>query len=170
MTKELGPQFSPERLKPALEFIESYWRKLEKFSPHDDGTLVGLPRPYFVPSIDVGAGHQFEEMYYWDSYFTAQGFLGTDREHLIKGLVDNLLAMQDRFGIIRKPGRMYDTAPPQPRFLTSFIMQVYQIDRNKRWLEHAMNLAKEEYRSVWMGTTHPNWRQVYSGLSRLYDM
>jgi alpha,alpha-trehalase len=170
MSKQTGPQFTPERLKPALEFIESYWRKLEKFSPHDDGTLVGLPRPYFVPSIDVGAGHQFEEMYYWDTYFTAQGFLGTDREHLIKGLVDNLLAMQDRFGIIPNSGRMYHTAHSQPPFLTSFIMQVYEIDRNKRWLEHAMNLAKEEYRSVWMGTTHPNWRQVYSGLSRLYDM
>jgi alpha,alpha-trehalase len=170
MTNELGPQFAAERLKRALEFIEGYWRKLEKYSPHDDGTLVGLPKPYFVPSLDTGSGHQFEEMYYWDSYFTAQGFLGTDREHLIKGLVDNLLNLQERFGIIPNSGRTYHTAHSQPPFLTSFIMLVYRIEKNKRWLEQAMNIAKEEYRSVWMGTTHPNWRQVYSGLSRLYDI
>jgi len=169
-TTQLGPQFTPERLKPCLEFIDNYWSKLEKFSPHDDGTLVGLPRPYFVPSLDNGTGHQFEEMYYWDSYFTAQGFLGTSREHLIKGLVEDLMNMQTRFGIIPNSGRTYHTAHSQPPFLSSFIMQVYQIEKNKRWLEQSMSVAKDEYRLVWMGTTHPNWRQVFNGLSRLYDI
>jgi alpha,alpha-trehalase len=169
-TTQLGPQFTPERLKPGLEFIDSYWNKLEKFSPHDDGTLVGLPRPYFVPSLDNGTGHQFEEIYYWDSYFTAQGLLGTEREHLIKGLVEDLMNLQKRFGIIPNSGRTYHTAHSQPPFLSSFIMQVYQIEKNKRWLEQAMSVAKDEYRSVWMGVTHPNWRQVFNGLSRLYDV
>src|SRR5580700_7220556 len=97
---QLGPQFSPQRLKPALEYIDAYWKKLERFRPHDDGTLVGLPNPYFVPSFDTGKGHQFEEIYYWDSYFQAQGLLGTEREYLIKGIVEDLLALQQRFGII----------------------------------------------------------------------
>lgn len=170
MNSKIGPQFTPERLKPALVFIESYWKKLEKYSPHDDGTLVGLPRPYFVPSVNTGAGHQFEEMYYWDSYFTAQGFLGTDREHLIRGLVDNLIALQQRFRIIPNSGRTYHTAHSQPPFLSSFIMMVYQIEKNKRWLDQAISTAKDEYRYVWMGSTHPNWRQVFNGLSRLYDI
>jgi len=170
MDAKVGPQFTPERLRPALTFIEGYWKKLEKFNPHDDGTLVGLPRPYFVPSINTGSGHQFEEMYYWDSYFTAFGFLGTDREHLIRGLVENLMSMQKRFRIIPNSGRIYMASRSQPPFLSSFIMMVYQIERNKRWLEQAMSVAKEEYRYVWMGTTHPNWRQVFHGLSRQYDI
>jgi alpha,alpha-trehalase len=165
-----GLQFTPERLKPALTYIEGYWRRLEKFNPHDDGTLVGLPRPYFVPSVNTGAGHQFEEIYYWDSYFTAQGFLGTHREHLIEGLVDDLMTLHRRFRIIPNSGRMYHTGRSQPPFLTSFIMMVYRIERDKRWLQQAMSTAKDEYRTVWMGSTHPNWRQVFNGLSRYYDI
>jgi alpha,alpha-trehalase len=167
---QLGPQFSPQRLRPALEYIDAYWKKLERFSPHDDGTLVGLPHPYFVPSFDTGKGHQFDEIYYWDSYFQAQGLLGTEREYLIKGIVEDLLTLQQRFGIIPNSGRLYHTSRSQPPFLTSFIMLVYQIERNKRWLDQAMTVAKDEYRTVWMGATHPNWRQVFHGLSRWYDI
>jgi alpha,alpha-trehalase len=170
MNTELGPQFTPDKLKPPLQFIESYWKKLEKYRPHDDGTLIGLPRPYFVPSVSSGTGFQFEEIYYWDTYFIAQGFLGTDRQHLIKGLAEDLMALMQRFNIIPNAGRTYHTNRSQPPFLSSLIMQVYQIDRNKRWLDQAMTTAKEEYRSVWMGTSHPNWRQVFNGLSRNYEI
>jgi alpha,alpha-trehalase len=167
---ELGPSFTPKQLQPALQYIENYWKRLEKFNPHDDGTLVGLPRPYFIPSVGNDTGFQFEEMYYWDSYFIAQGFLGTPRENLIKGLVENLMALQHRFRIIPNSGRMYHTSRSQPPFLTRFIMMVYGLEKNKRWLQQAMSVAKDEYRTVWMGTAHPNWRQVFHGLSRFYDI
>jgi alpha,alpha-trehalase len=166
---ELGPQFTAERLKPALQFIDVYWKRLERFSPHDDGTLVGLPRPYFVPSVGNDTGFQFEEMYYWDTFFIAQGLFGTPREHLARGLAENLIALMNRFQIIPNSGRFYHTGHSHPPFLTTFILQVYHTDRNKRWLEQSMAVAKEEYRTVWMGTAHPNWRQVFHGLSRYYD-
>src|SRR5664279_2602855 len=167
---QLGPQFTPERLRPALEYIEGYWKKLEKFSPNDDGTLVGLPRPYFVPSLGNDTGFAYEEMYYWDTYFIAQGFLGTPREYLIRGLVEDLMSMMQRFNIIPNAGRMFHTGRSQPPFLTNMIMQVYRIEKSKRWLAQAMSVAKDEYRTVWMGTAQPNWRQVFSGLSRYYEV
>lgn len=167
---ELGPKFNVAEINPALEYIDRYWKKLERFSPHDDGTLVGLPRPYFVPSVDSGTGHHFEEIYYWDTYFIAQGLLGTHREHMVRGLCDDLLALMTRFHIIPNSNRTYHTAHSQAPFLTSMIMLVYQIERNKRWLDNAMSIAKEEYRTVWMGVGQPNWRQVFHGLSRFYDI
>lgn len=170
MTTKPESQFSPDRLKPALEFIEGYWRKLEKFNPHDDGTLVGLPRPYFIPSAANDTGFQFEEMYYWDSYFIAQGFIGSEREHLLRDVAENLMFMQQRFRIIPNAGRTYHTSRSQPPFLTTLIMQVFEYDRSKKWLAQAMSVAKDEYRTVWMGSSHPNWRQVFSGLSRYYDV
>jgi alpha,alpha-trehalase len=33
-----------------------------------------------------------------------------------------------------------------------------------------MDVAKEEYRTVWMGVAHPNWRDVFNGLSRYYQI
>lgn len=167
---QTGPTFSPERLRPALEYIDMYWKKLERFNPHDDGTLIGLPEPYFVPSARNDTGFAYEEMYYWDSYFIAQGLVGTAREYRVKGLADNLLTLMQRFSVIPNSARFYMTGRSQPPFLTSFIMDAYAIEGDKRWLEQAMTVAKNEYRTVWMGTMQPNWRQVFHGLSRFYDI
>jgi alpha,alpha-trehalase len=168
--QQLGPQFSAERLRPILGFIDGYWKKLERYRPHDDGTLVGLPRPYFVPSVDTGTGFAFEEMFYWDSYFIAQGLRGTSREHLIPGLVENLATMMQRFNVVPNSSRTFFTGRSQPPFLTSLVLQAYEFDHDKRWLSSMMSVAKEEYRTVWMGTAQPNWRQVFHGLSRNYDV
>lgn len=165
-----GPQFTKERLRPALEYIDQYWKKLERYNPHDDGTLIGLPQPYFVPSARNDTGFAYEEMYYWDSYFIAQGLIGTPREHRVKGLADNLITMMQRFSVIPNSGRFYMTGRSQPPFLSSFVMDAYHIEKDKRWLEKAMTVAKNEYRTVWMGTLQPNWRQVFHGLSRFYDV
>lgn len=169
-TQKTGPEFSPQRLKPALEHIEQYWHKLERFAPHDDGTLIGLPRPYFVPSSGKVGGFVFEEIYYWDTFFIAQGFYGTPRQNLAKGLAENLMSMMQRFHVIPNSGRLYHTSHSHPPFLSTFILQVFEIERNKRWLEQSMSIAKDEYRTVWMGVAQPNWRQVFHGLSRYYDI
>ncbi|HVQ43537.1 MAG TPA: trehalase family glycosidase [Candidatus Saccharimonadia bacterium] len=168
--EKLGPRFSKDRLQPALEYIDRYWKKLERYNPRDDGTLIGLPEPYFIPSARNDTGFAYEEMYYWDSYFIAQGLMGTPREYRVRGMVDNLLSLMQRFQVIPNSGRFYMTGRSQPPFLTSFIMEAYHIEKDKRWLEQAMSVAKHEYRTVWMGTTQPNWRQVFHGLSRFYDI
>ncbi|GAC1372229.1 MAG: hypothetical protein NVSMB39_6470 [Candidatus Saccharimonadales bacterium] len=165
-----GTEFTQERLRPALEYIDQYWKKLERYNPHDDGTLIGLPQPYFVPSARNDTGFAYEEMYYWDSYFIAQGLIDTPREHRVKGLADNLITLMQRFSVIPNSGRFYMTGRSQPPFLSSFIMDAYRIEKDKRWLEKAITVAKNEYRTVWMGTLQPNWRQVFHGLSRYYDV
>jgi alpha,alpha-trehalase len=38
------------------------------------------------------------------------------------------------------------------------------------WLKDAINTAKQEYQTVWMGVKKPNERQVHMGLSRYYDI
>lgn len=165
-----GPDFTQDRLRPALEYIDRYWRKLERYNPHDDGTLIGLPEPYYIPSARNDTGFAYEEMYYWDSYFIAQGLIGTPREHRVKGLADNLITLMKRFSVIPNSARFYMTGRSQPPFLSSFVMDAYRIDKDRRWLEQAISVAKNEYRTVWMGTTQPNWRQVFHGLSRFYDI
>jgi alpha,alpha-trehalase len=166
----LGPQFTPLQTAPAIGYIDSYWKRLERFHPKDEGTLVGVPRPYFVPSVTNDSGFAFEELYYWDTYFMARGIIGTSKEHLVKGMADNLISLMERYHVIPNAGRTYFTSRSQPPFLTSLIMEVYALEGDKRWMERAMDVAKDEYRTVWMGTTQPNWRQVFNGLSRYYDI
>jgi alpha,alpha-trehalase len=162
--------FDHGELEKAFQYIDAYWSKLERLHRHDEGTLIGLPKPYIVPSIRGSSGFAFEEMYYWDSYFIAQGLIGTRREHLAKDMLDNLLYLMQRFGVIPNASRFYLTGRSQPPILTSFIRQVYLGRPKKSWLIDAMFLAKDEYRRVWLGVDQPHNRKVFHGLSRYYDV
>lgn len=162
-------EFKPAEITKALAYINGYWKQLERFHPRDEGTLVGLPRPYVVPSRGSGEGFDFEELYYWDSFFMAQAFIGTSRHRLAFDMTEDLLYLMRRFKIIPNGGRTYLTSRSQPPLLTTMIWQLYSVSGNKKWLLQAMDVAKDEYRTVWMGTQQPNWRQVFNGLSRYYD-
>lgn len=170
MKKQELLQFSADELEPALRHIEGHWQHLEKFAPRDTDTLIGLPEPYVVPSSATdGGGFVFDEMYYWDSYFTAIGLLGTSRQTVAFGMLENLIFLIKRFGMVPNGGRFYLTSHSQTPFLSSYIMDLYSVNKNKKWLANRIRVAKKEYRNVWMGTKQPNWRQVFHGLSRYYD-
>ncbi len=158
-------------LVKAVGYIENYWSKLERHHNEDDGTLVGLPYPYIVPASDPKAAFQFEEQYYWDSYFTALGLTDKKYQVLVEGMLENLLFMFRRFGLVPNASRMYFTGRSQPPVLTSFIFHVYDTyGKSDQWLEQKIAVARDEYETVWMNQAHPKWHNVHKGLSRYYDI
>ena len=102
---------------PALNYIDSFWDRLIRHQPEDRGTLIGLPRPFLVPSVDP-ARPLFQEFYYWDSYFMSLGVYDTPREWLVIDAAENCLALIDRFGFIPNGTRYYFTSRSQPPFFT----------------------------------------------------
>lgn len=164
-------ELSPDDVGPALDYIDSYWPKLERYHPRDDESLLGLPNKYLVPAFEEGHEFDFNEMYYWDSYFMVQGMYDADHKQLVIGMLENLVSMFERFKIIPNASRTYLMGRSQPPFLTSFIWEVYEAyDMDRKWLKRMMKAAEGEYQTVWMGTKKPNARQVYKGLSRYYDI
>lgn len=160
-----------EDVVAARAYIRDYWKTLERFHPKDDESLLGLPHPYLVPAQESGNNFDFNEMYYWDSYFMAQGLLDDDHQALVTGMLDNLLALQERFGVIPNASRMYLMGRSQPPFLTSYIFDIYdRFGMSEKKLKASINIAKDEYKTVWMGESKPNSRLVYQGLSRYYDI
>lgn len=175
----LYPKFFPERervlnpdeLKVARDYISAYWPKLERYHPKDDESLLGLPKPYLVPSSDEDASFDYNELYYWDSYFMVQGLLDTDHRELVTGILEDLLTLFERFHVIPNASRTYLMGRSQPPLLTSFIFDIYNAYKlDRQWLTDAMKIAEDEYHTVWMGRVKPNWRQVHHGLSRYYDI
>jgi alpha,alpha-trehalase len=157
-------------VQPALDYIQAYWHQLERYHPHDDENLVGLPKPFLVPSFEEGHEFDYNEMYYWDSFFMVQGILDEQHKELVIGILENLVFLYKRFKIIPNASRLYLTSRSQPPFLTSFIWQIYETyDMPNKWLDKMMKIAQDEYQNVWMGTRKPNARQIYRGLSRYYD-
>lgn len=164
-------QLSKEDVVQARLYIAEYWHKLERHHPKDDGSTLGLPNPYLVPAYEEGREFDFNEMYYWDSYFMVQGMLDGEHRDLVIGILENMFSLFKRLHAIPNASRTYLTGRSQPPLLSAFIFDVYNIyDMDLDWLAQAMEIAKQEYATVWMGTTKPNARQVYSGLSRYYDI
>ncbi len=62
--------------------------------PEDTAGRFGLPYPYSVPCVRDG----FQDMYYWDTYFTNLGLLiDGDTEQALNNYLD-IIALIDRFG------------------------------------------------------------------------
>jgi len=169
-------------VRAARDYVEAYWSKLERYHPKDDESLIGLPKPFIVPSYAEGHEFDYNELYYWDSYFQVQGMLGQtapfdnavktpeERKELVLGVLEDLVYIFRRFKIIPNASRLYLTARSQPPFLTTFIFNCYDTYKMPdKWLREYIDVAKQEYEIVWMGTRKPNARQIYRGLSRYYD-
>ena len=167
-----NPSLSTADVAAARAYITNYWPKLTRFQPHDDESqsLLGLPKPYLVPAHEDGHEFDFNELYYWDSYFMVQGMLDAEHQELVMGILEDLLTLFRRFSVIPNASRTYLMGRSQPPFLTSFIWDIYDAYQpDQKWLQAAMEVAVKEYQIVWMGTTKPNHRQVYRGLSRYFD-
>lgn len=165
-------ELNAEDVQAAREYIESYWKKLERFHPKDDESLLGLPKPYLVPSYDETASFDYNELYYWDSFFMVQGmFEQPDRKELVTGIAEDLMHLMKRFSVIPNASRTYLMGRSQPPFLTTFIYEAYNAyGLDREWLKQAIEVAKDEYATVWQGVKKPNERLVYKGLSRYYDI
>jgi alpha,alpha-trehalase len=164
-------ELSSDDVASAREYIKNYWPNVERFHPKDDESLLGVPKPYLVPSFTEKTGFDYNELYYWDSYFMVQGLLDSDHEELVKGILEDLMALFSRFKVIPNASRTYLMGRSQPPFLTSFIFDIYQTyNPGDDWLKQAIDLAKQEYATVWLGVKKPNERQVFKGLSRYYDI
>ncbi len=178
ITKSLVRKFWPSQrdlsaadVAGARDYISAYWHKLQRFHPKDDESLLGLPKPYLVPAYEEGHEFDFNELYYWDSYFMVQGMFDAQHKDLVIGILENLLSLYKRLKIIPNASRTYLTGRSQPPFLTTFIWEAYDAFKlDDKWLKNAMAIAESEYETVWMGTSKPNARQVYRGMSRYYDI
>jgi alpha,alpha-trehalase len=160
-----------EDVKAARAYIRNYWSKLIRYYPTDDESLIGLPKPYLVPAYEKGHEFDFNELYYWDSYFMVQGLLDAEHKELVVGILEDLITLFNQLKIIPNASRTYLTGHSQPPFLSSLIWDIYEAyDMDKDWLKQQMAVAKAEYNTVWMGTTKPYAHQVYRGLSRYYDV
>ena len=127
------------------EFIKNGWDGCVRYFPEDKDTLIGLPYPYIVPTP---AG-RWNEMYYWDTFFTCKGLLLTEREELVKNCTDNMLYLVDRFGFMPNGNRTYYLSQSQPPFLSMMVKDVYKVYQDKAWLKKAYDTLKKEYH-FWM--------------------
>lgn len=161
----------PENIDELKKYIDGYWEKLRQVNTEETKTSLGLPHPYYVPSSEVIDGFAFPHMFYWDTYFTAQGFWGTELQNDIVGLAENMFDMIRRLGFVPNSNSFSHLSRSQPPILSTLVKQIHERVNpdDLDWLYLAYARVSEEHRTVWLGSEQPHNRLVYQGLSRYYD-
>lgn len=105
------PNRSPE------EHIRALWPYLHRSADPTDvlSTKVPLPHSYIVP------GGRFQEVYYWDSYFTQLGLLAHGHRSWVGDLLDNFAHFIDTYGHIPNGNRTYFLSRSQPPFFALMV-------------------------------------------------
>ena len=109
------------------EYIESNWENTTRFFTENNDTLIGLPYPYTVPCCE-GA---FQEMYYWDVYFTNIGLIKSGRLLQAKNNVDNMCYLINKYGFMPNGNMTIYLNRSQPPFLFLMVKDVYDFFRDK---------------------------------------
>ncbi|MCO4292406.1 alpha,alpha-trehalase TreF [Solitalea sp. MAHUQ-68] len=100
---------------PIDDHLQELWKVLERHQSSSIGTLIGLPKPYIVP------GGRFNEIYYWDSYFTMLGLRASGRVDLIENMVDNFAFLIDQYGHIPNGNRTYYLSRSQQPYFSLMV-------------------------------------------------
>ena len=145
-------------MNKTIDFIKENFDKTVRCNPTDNEELIGLPKPYTVPCID-GA---FQEMYYWDTFFTNVGLIIIGNTTQAKNNCDNMAFLINKYGFMPNGNRTWFLNRSQPPFFTKMICDVYEKTGDREWLENMYKSAKTEY-EFWQTK-----RLTTSGLNRYY--
>ncbi len=144
-------------IKLILEYIQLHWKNTIRFEPDDKGSLLGLPCPYTVPSLNEP---NMQIFFYWDTYFTNIGLLQHGLQDLAKNNADNLLYQVEKYGYIPNGNRTFFLNRSQTPYLSLVIREVFENCPDVQWLKSAFETWKKEY-AFWM-----NKRMTPIGLNR----
>ena len=136
---------SPAPVKNVRKFIKENWKYTIRTNIKDSADLIGMPKPYSVP----GTTGMFQEMYYWDTYFTNVGLIIDGNLEQAKNNIEDIVYMVNLFGFMPNGNRTYYTYASQPPYLSMMIRDVYEISKDKEWLKKMLPALEKEY-SFWM--------------------
>ena len=126
------------------QHIDALWNVLERKPDAIDArtSLLPLPYRYIVP------GGRFNEIYYWDSYFTMLGLEESGRHDLAVDMVKNFAWLIDHYGHIPNGNRTYYLSRSQPPFFAAMVNLLAERD-GPSTLSHYLPQLEREY-EFWM--------------------
>ncbi|WP_461490134.1 alpha,alpha-trehalase TreF [Pontibacter sp. HJ8] len=122
--------------------IGELWPVLTRQPDEGGGSLLRLPHSYVVP------GGRFQEIYYWDSFFTMLGLQASGQTALIQNMVDNFAHLINTTGHIPNGNRTYYLSRSQPPFF-ALMLRVLAQEQGKQVLQKYAPALRKEY-AFWM--------------------
>src|SRR4029078_12854694 len=98
---------------------------------------LALPHRYVVP------GGRFNEIYYWDSYFTMLGLEQRARPGLTTWMLNNLPCLIDQFGHVPNGNRSYSLSRSQPPFFAAMVELAARRDGKPTYRKYVPALRRQ---------------------------
>ena len=122
------------------EFIQSNIDRTTKIITEGDETLIALPYPFTTPCVEG----MFQEMYYWDTYFTNKGLILTGNIQQAINNLENFTFLIEKFGYIPNGTRTPLLNRSQPPFFGLALKDVWG-DLTSDQKQRFTNALKVEY-------------------------
>lgn len=123
-----------------LKFIIENIDKTVKTSDNASKTLVSLPYPYTTPCIE----NSFQEMYYWDTYFTNKGLLLLGKVDQVVNNINDFIYLIETYGYIPNGNRTYYLNRSQPPFFGLMLKDVLETCKDKIDVDRAIKALEKE--------------------------
>jgi len=151
--------FKGDSLRSPEAHIEALWPYLHKNADVPErSSKIPLPHSYVVP------GGRFQEVYYWDSYFTQIGLIVSGKMEWVADLVANFDYLIQTLGHVPNGNRTYYESRSQPPFFALMVDGLAQAsdDPEAVYAKH-LDALKKEY-LFWSAP-----ERTRDGLTRYYD-
>ena len=127
-------------------YISESWDSSLRVQQEDTpDSLLGMPFPYTVPCSEG----MFNEIYYWDTYFTNVGLIEDGRVEQARYNTSDLLHLVERYGFVPNGNRLWYLNRSQPPYLARMVADVFDANPDTLWLAAAWPMLESEYR-FWM--------------------
>jgi alpha,alpha-trehalase len=134
---------SDESLKPE-DHLHQLWKhlSLEVKEGKSNTTYISMPHGFVVP------GGRFQEVYYWDSYFTMLGLIVSKKFQKVEDMIANFGFLIDTYGFIPNGNRTYFLSRSQPPFFALMVALLETFDGKLKAIDFLPQLKKEY--AFWM--------------------
>ncbi len=138
LNKPIDSGFKSDLNSELSVHIEKVWAVLSRQPDQKElSTKSILPFPYVVP------GGRFNEIYYWDSYFTMEGLKVSGKIDMIRGMVNNFEHLINTIGHIPNGNRSYFFGRSQPPYFSHMVNLLNDISDDNEILRYRDALEKE---------------------------
>ncbi len=128
-----------------MDYIKRSFSLTIRKSDGKQGENIDVPYPYTVPC----ATGLFQNLFYWDTYFTNLGLLRTDFKEVAKNNTDNLLFLADKLGYVPNANRWEYSNRSQPPLLAWMVRDIFTETKDLEWAGDAYRVLTREHH-FWM--------------------
>jgi alpha,alpha-trehalase len=141
--------------------INNLWPFLTIQKSEYSGTYLPLPKPFIVP------GGRFQELYYWDSFFTCLGLMESGKFEIVENIAENFAYLIDKYGFVPNGNRSYFLSRSQPPVFSLLIQMLAGNNNSKIFGQYLPQLLKEY--DFWMNGNRAVKIDQNLSLNRYWD-